>query len=218
MAQEYLDIYDEKMIKIGVETREEAHKKGHWHKTFHCWIISKEDRKRYLLFQKRSHHKKICPDLYDITVAGHLLTGEIVEDGIREVHEELGISIDYEDLICLGVRSSSSEIGEYTENEFSYVFMYECNIPLMDYKLQSEEVAGIIRLELTEGMKLFSGEVECIIVSGLQINDKGEKTQVSLEITQKDFIQCLDNYYLKMLINAERYFEGKENLSEYYLL
>lgn len=208
-AVEYLDIYDEKMIRIGVATHEEAHEKGFWHRTFHCWIISKEENKRYLLFQKRSPQKKICPNVLDITAAGHLLAGETVEDGIREVHEELGIPINYDDLIPLGVRCSVSEIGQYIEREFSNIFMYECNLPLNEYNLQPEEVAGIVRLELNEGMELFSGEKESAMVSGYLLNGSGVKEQTTYEITQNDVIPFIDQYYLKVLIMAERYFENK---------
>lgn len=38
MAEELIDIYDEKMNLLGTATREQAHREGLWHTSFHCWI------------------------------------------------------------------------------------------------------------------------------------------------------------------------------------
>ena len=39
MAEELIDIYDEKMNLLGTATREQAHREGLWHTSFHCWIV-----------------------------------------------------------------------------------------------------------------------------------------------------------------------------------
>jgi isopentenyldiphosphate isomerase len=61
MKTEKLNIVDEQYHLIGSATREEVHQKGHWHETFHCWIISKEDGKDFILFQLRSNQKRDFP-------------------------------------------------------------------------------------------------------------------------------------------------------------
>ena len=53
VMNEILDIYDAKMNHIGTASREEAHKFGYWHQTFHCWIVRREKGKNYVLFQIR---------------------------------------------------------------------------------------------------------------------------------------------------------------------
>ena len=72
MAEELIDIYDEKMNLLGTATREQAHREGLWHTSFHCWIVrrSPEGRPQVLLQirGKTQNH----PSLIDISSAGHL--------------------------------------------------------------------------------------------------------------------------------------------------
>jgi hypothetical protein len=62
METEQLKIFDENRNPIGVASREDVHRLGYWHETFHCWFV-------------------------DITAAGHLMADESVEDGVREIKE-----------------------------------------------------------------------------------------------------------------------------------
>ena len=50
---EILDIYDAKMNHIGTANREEAHKLGYWHQTFHCWIVRSENEKKICDFSDK---------------------------------------------------------------------------------------------------------------------------------------------------------------------
>ncbi|MEK4700857.1 hypothetical protein MKX47_14755 [Solibacillus sp. FSL R7-0668] len=53
----------------------------------------------------RSKLKKDYPNQFDITAAGYLLATETVLDGVRELYEELGINIAFEELKALGCHS-----------------------------------------------------------------------------------------------------------------
>ena len=55
-------------------TREECHKKGYWHRAVYAFII---DDKGNVLLQKRSASKKLWPNLWDVTVGGHVDSGEL---------------------------------------------------------------------------------------------------------------------------------------------
>ena len=68
--------------------REEIHRLGYWHETFHCWFVKKVHNEWMIYFQLRSKEKADYPLLLDITAAGHLLAGETINDGIREIDEE----------------------------------------------------------------------------------------------------------------------------------
>lgn len=102
MHNEILTIFDEAGSRTGTAPREEVHRLGHWHETFHCWFISKDQEIPCIYLQLRSEQKHDYAGLLDITAAGHLLANETVEDGIREVQEELGLEISFEELIPLG--------------------------------------------------------------------------------------------------------------------
>src|SRR4051794_1911294 len=108
---ELLDVFDDNMELIRKAPRAEVHAKGLWHQTFHCWIVRAAHDGQYVLFQRRGPTKKVFPNTLDITAAGHLQSGETVEDGIREVNEELGISARYGDLIPLGIKFDVAQIG-----------------------------------------------------------------------------------------------------------
>ena len=88
MAEELIDIYDEKMNLLGTATREQAHREGLWHTSFHCWIVrrSPEGRPQVLLQirGKTQNH----PSLIDISSAGHLAAGETAHDGIKNIEQE----------------------------------------------------------------------------------------------------------------------------------
>lgn len=98
-GSERLKIFDEDRFQIGIATRDEVHRFGFWHETFHCWFVSEEAGTYYIYLQLRSATKKDYPNLLDITAAGHLLADETVQDGIREIKEEIGIDLTIEDLI-----------------------------------------------------------------------------------------------------------------------
>ena len=74
-----------------IATREECHKKGYWHRAVYAFII---DDKWNVLLQKRSGNKKLWPNMWDVTVGGHVDSGEFGRQAlIRETKEELGIEI-----------------------------------------------------------------------------------------------------------------------------
>ena len=88
---------------VGTAMKSEAHKTGMWHTAIHCWFVRREGNNSFLLFQKRASDKVLFPDYLDITAAGHYQSGERVEDGVREIVEELGIDVPFTALIPLGI-------------------------------------------------------------------------------------------------------------------
>src|SRR5690242_19450425 len=110
-SQEYVDIFDTAMNYLGSASLDEVHAQGLWHQTFHCWLIKREEETYSLLFQRRGPLKKVHPNKLDITAAGHLMAGEAVEAGVRELNEELGLEKTYADLVPLGIRPETEVIG-----------------------------------------------------------------------------------------------------------
>ena len=207
---ELLDIFNEKFEHIGQATRDEVHREGYWHQTFHCWILTKHDGNNYVLVQKRAAQKRTAPNKLDISAAGHLLAGESKENGIREVQEELGIESSFSKMIDLGIRvSSSGTPGVKCNREFCHVVLLEDNTKLEEHILQESEVSALIEIKVEDGLKLFSGEIDELIANELSIID-GEKTIKESMVHREDFIFRIDPYYLKIFIMADRYFKGEK--------
>jgi isopentenyldiphosphate isomerase len=172
---EQLAILDEQMVYIGVRTREEVHTQGFWHETFHCWFLKEEEGKKYLLFQLRSAQKKEYPSLLDVTAAGHLLAGETPIDGLREVEEELGITLSFEHLVKVGVLKEAQMENGLIDREMCHVYLYRCNLDLDDFVLQEEEVSGLVLVELEQFECFVRGECEMVKGYGYKVNENGER-------------------------------------------
>ncbi len=207
--EELLDIYDENMDHIGTATRTKAHREGYWHQTLHCWIIREGSDGYYVLFQKRSKNKKIHPNLFDVTAAGHILAGETPKDGVREVEEELGFPANFESLKSLGIRFNVSLSDSLKNREFCNTYLLEKNVPIEEYELQQKEVSALVQMRIEDGLKLFNGEIKSSPVSGFRIDDEGIRIDVDKKVTEENFVPSIDNYYLKIFIMADRYFNDE---------
>ena len=125
-------------------------------KPFISGFLKKEDDTVFLYFQLRSPSKKDFPSLFDITAAGHLLADEQPSDGIREVEEELGLSISFENLTFAGVIQDEIHMPSFTDREFCHVYLYMDQEEHMDIHLQKEEVAGLYRAKLMDAQQLLT--------------------------------------------------------------
>lgn len=213
--KELLDVLDSKMNVIGIEDREVIHQKGLWHQTFHCWIIKKVNETPYLIMQKRDKNKKVGPNCLDITAAGHLTAGETpVKGGMREMKEELGIIVDPNQIIPLGIRTAVSEKPNNINKEFCHVYFLENDLSLNQYNFADGEVSGLVEIKVSDGLKLFTHETDKIICNSLLI-ENGEKIEQQIEVKESDFLPrgIEQPYYLKILIMAERYYEGKKGIT-----
>lgn len=166
MQCERLKVFDENYQHNGEATRAEVHERGLWHETFHCWLVSREAGTRYIYLQLRSETKRDFPGLLDITAAGHLLEGESVEDGVREVEEELGIEVTFDELQSLGVIKDRLVTSDIKDLELTNVFLLPWSGSLDEFRVQKEEVAGIVKAELEQFDQLCSGELESILIEG----------------------------------------------------
>lgn len=209
---ELLDVYDDSMHHLGILSREEAHRTGAWHKTFHCWIIRQEGGRSYVLFQRRSSTKKAHPNKLDITAAGHIAAGETVEEGVREIGEELGAQIDASALHFLGIRTAASISGEGINREFNHVFLLHRDNPISSYKLQLEEVAGLVQIEVQDGLDLCAGRRASVPASGVQLQPGGYTEPMEIQVPLDDIIPRRDKYYMKIFMMAQRYFEGNPDI------
>jgi isopentenyldiphosphate isomerase len=210
---ERIDIFDERMQQIGSTTRAEAHRKGCWHQTIHCWLICRGMGDGYVLFQRRNPGCELFPNFLDITASGHLLAGESALDGTREVREELDIDVDGTQLIPLGIRLETTAVDQIINREFAHVFLLETTRPAHEFELRAGEVTGVYQMTIADGLRLFSGEAQCAPASGVERDAAGLKRSVTIDVAMTDVVPRVDRYYLKVFIMAERYFHGLVELA-----
>ncbi|MDF2854430.1 MAG: hydrolase [Neobacillus sp.] len=195
MEKEQLKIFDENRNQIGVATREDVHKLGYWHETFHCWFIREEKGTVYLYLQLRSNTKKDYPNLLDITAAGHLMADETVRDGVREIKEEIGIDLSFSELIPLGIIDYCIINEDLIDKEIANVFLYKSSKSFDDYTLQEEEVVGILRTEFNHFTELWFDERESIKIKGFEIMKDGNKKIINENVGRNKFVPHQVNFY-----------------------
>jgi 8-oxo-dGTP pyrophosphatase MutT (NUDIX family) len=151
--------------------------------------------------------------MLDITAAGHLESGETPADGVRELNEELGLTATIDQLVYLGVKHDVADIGDHTKNrEFADVYLLRDDRLLGEYLLQEEEVSGLVEVEVQDGLRLFSCEVDSVPAHATRLVD-GAAIDFEFYIRRDDLIPRVDSYYYKVFIMAERYFSGSQYLA-----
>jgi len=96
--------------------------------------------------------------------------------------------------------------------EFQHVYLFETEIPIRDFTLQAEEVSGPVELEISEGLRLFSGETDSVICNAV-FAEKGGKISGKYEMRRDSVIERPDCYYKTLLIMAQRALMGEKYLS-----
>ena len=200
MDSELLNIFNEHQVPIGVATRGAVHKHGYWHETFHCWFISRDENSEYIYFQLRSEHKRDYPNLLDITAAGHLLSNENVEDGIREVKEETGIEVSIHELIPLGVTEYVVTTSKIIDKEFAHVYLHNYDGSLDDFMVQKEEVSGMFIAQFKDFFDLWMHKSNQIDISGFFMDDSGNKIKVNKIVGRAQFVPHHETFYT-LLVN-----------------
>ncbi|GHV23061.1 putative Nudix hydrolase [Planctomycetales bacterium] len=209
MAEEIVDIFDENYRHLGTATKAEARKKGDWIQSIHAWIVNPRD-SGYVLFQKRGQHKKIYPNALDISAAGHYKAGEKIEDGVREISEELGLSVNFTNLIPLGVKLDIGKAGENIIHEFCHTFLLKSELEPKEYEFVDGEVEGLVKISIEDGLALFSGKTNEVMAHGIEwIPETKKYVPVDLLVNKDLFIPRIDPYYYKIFIMA-KLFLGRE--------
>jgi len=204
---ELLDIYDENLTHLGIKDRAAVHRDGDWHRTFHCWVIYRgADNRDYIVMQKRGPDKDIYPNLLDITAAGHYGAGETQADGVREIREEIGLEVDFSDLISVGLRLGVTRFNGLIDREFNDVFFLIHDAPLSAYRIQEEEVSGLVAIAIDDGLALFAGEREVITGEAVGLG------ATVIEMRLEDFIVSQDRYTYRVLTLAKHCLDGDKYL------
>lgn len=153
---EYIDVLDENGISTGqIATRNEVYKLGIWHRIVLVAIISKEKK---VLLQQRQDNKKIYPGMWDISVGGHVSSGQnSISAAIREVREEVGLHFSKKISVekfryMLSYRFINNFENGMIDNQFDDFFILELDSTANETKIefQKEEVKSVKWVSLQE--------------------------------------------------------------------
>ena len=142
MADELIDVYNENNEFLGIhKMKSAAHKDGLWHRASYIWIYNSNGE---ILIQLRAENKDLYPNLWDVSVAGHVGAGEDpIISAVREIKEEIGLSVTPEDLQFLKIRKHNAIYKQTKNNEFFYVYLLKFEGDIKKLTLQKEEVKKI---------------------------------------------------------------------------
>ena len=152
IEDEFLNLIDsESRLTSRSKPRSLVHRDGELHPAVHIWIIKRKDMGIYVLLQKRSHEKRIAPDCFDVSAAGHVAQGEEFRStAVRETEEELGLKIHGSRLELIGLlRNEYSDEG-VNDNELRAVYLCREDVDVDKFVLQSSEVSDVCWAEIDE--------------------------------------------------------------------
>jgi len=121
------------------------------HGATHVWIWRRTGEDKQILLQCRSINVP-WPGYLDISTAGHInLNENPIDTAIREAYEEIGLTINRDDLQLVGIHRCHIPVPDtdLEENEFRWVYLLELD---QDYQfsLNDNEVESIEWVDLSK--------------------------------------------------------------------
>jgi isopentenyldiphosphate isomerase len=212
-----IDVYTDRNEPAGYTVeKKEAHAKGLWHRVFTCLVINTDNKTAYLQKKTPGRYSFDRPDHMDVTVGGHYEAGEAIEAGVREMEEEIGLKVSFEQLVSLGQRQTSVVLAkDYDNNEFQHIFLLPTKTGLTGFKYADNEVSGLVEIPVFDGIRLMRGEISDLKVNGCfsAPENSAGKEIVDMTITKDDFVPAYlktDEFMIRLFVAAHRYLSGED--------
>ena len=153
--EELIDVLDENGVKTGkIVTRSEVHKKGLWHRSIVVAIVNENNQ---ILMQQRSYKKEKNAGMWDISVAGHISSGQdSLAAASREINEEvainLGFNVDIKEFrYMFSFRKEQFIKEDFIERQFYDFFILRKNgLKIENIKVQESEVEQVKFVNISE--------------------------------------------------------------------
>lgn len=205
-----VDIFDDCYRHIGVASQAEAHRRGLWHRVFTCLVVHPRRRSVTLQFKRPGRYSFERPDLLDVSVGGHYEAGEGVEDGVREIKEELGLEVEFLSLIPIGIRQTAATLSPaYVANEFQHVFLLPTDHDVVASWTKNDEVRGLIEVPLDSTIDLLLGDIDSVVPLSTTFDDGEEKMPATIGRADfpPNYLQT-DQFIVRLFIAAQRWLRG----------
>jgi 16S rRNA (adenine1518-N6/adenine1519-N6)-dimethyltransferase len=149
VSENLIQIVNEMDEMNGVATKDEAQKKGLYHRIVRIMV---EDDAGNVLLQKRRADRKLYPNCWDNSAAGHVDADESYDIAAnRELFEEIGLK--GMQLKEIGYYKTNGTFGKRKLNRFNRV--YTVVVPQNTvFKLQQQEVESVKWFSIEEVKKL----------------------------------------------------------------
>lgn len=209
-----IDIFNDRYEPIGTGDKKTAHAQGMWHRTFSALAVNPTTKRVLLQKKAPGRYSFDRPDYADITVGGHYQAGETIPDGVREVHEELGLPIAYSDLHPIGLRQTAVTLApDYIEREFQHWHLLPLNVPLDNIPLADAEVSGLVEIALDDAIALADSTTDTDTVPAHYATRAHTALEYSeATLTKADLVPNylkLDQLYLRLFVTARRFCAGE---------
>ena len=148
MADELLDIVNDKDIVIGQEMRSTAHQLGLQHRGVHIFLFTPDGK---MLVQKRSADRASFPSALDCSVSEHVKAGESYLDAaLRGMKEEMGVEgIEIKPLVKFRMN--------YGMNDNEISTLYEGLVDPAEVKFDPIEIEEINYYSVKELQEMIQG-------------------------------------------------------------
>jgi len=202
---EYLEIIDKNTGEPTdvLKQRHAIERDGDWYGAVHLLIFDKAGN---LLLQRRASDVAE-PDTWEVSAGGHMAPGEIPQDSmIRETKEELGLSIDPNNLINIGgiyhfVKIGKSNVLEgYLEGD---TYIHYSKYPVVNersslyvYIASDEEISDIKKFVASQGCRDVAGIKSVDLKQELSIfdqNQQGYATALAAYFKRENVLDYLDH-------------------------
>ena len=207
-----IDIFNDRYEHLGTADKEVAHRQGLWHRTFSALAVNPSRQSVLLQKKARGRYAFDRPDYADITVGGHLHAGEDIPDGIREVHEELGLPVAYSDLHPIGIRQTAVTLAvDYCEREFQHWHLLPLQVELEEIPMADDEVAGLVEVDLDAALALAAGDEDSVPARYASRTDSGVLYREDV-LSRSELVPnylALDQLYLRLFLAARRFVQGE---------
>ncbi|MCF6296910.1 MAG: NUDIX domain-containing protein [Flavobacteriaceae bacterium] len=153
MVDELINILAENLTVVKIGLKSEAHKNGWLHASVHIWFYTDDGD---VLIQKRAKDKETFPNLWDVSVAGHISVGENeMTSALREIKEELGLKNKANDLVKIGTfKETHYHKNGFIDNELHHIYLSRLKTNIHLLKIQKEELSAIKLISVKEFKKL----------------------------------------------------------------
>lgn len=200
---EFVDVVDAASGEvIDARPRAEVHRDGLWHQVFHCLVVRPSGHS--VVLQERAPSKLAFPGMLDLSVTGHLDAGETPLDGVREAEEELGVGIDRNALIPLGVRLLADNHSEGRNRERCHVYFLADDRPLDRYAPPPAEVSALVEIKTEKLLRVLTeGERPA---PALRF-DSSVASLSPTTVCRSDLVDGMSGYWLVLAVMAQRFLD-----------